>query len=346
MRSGNDLRGVVRALDPEAVVPGLPDWRCVPTPGHTPGHIAFHRVGDGILITGDAVVTFNANSVLDVVLARQRLAGPPRYFTWSWPAAARSVAVLAALEPRVLATGHGTPLSGAGTAGALRALAAELARGRRRPASVQIGDWRTRTGLFQAIDYSSRVRYRPPPAVYRHLQWLGPLLTRLGVSPDYVVTLEVPGRRSGAIRRTNLVQVRHGSTRYLVALAGESEWVRNVRAAHGRVLLGRRERRTVTLVEVPAELRAPIIQAYLLRAGRRPGSKAVADEARGYFGVSADPSLEEIRPIVEHYPVFRVTDRVTEHPTEHPTAEDHRLRAVRPGRGRRHIGDHHGRRNT
>ncbi|RYV52144.1 nitroreductase/quinone reductase family protein [Pengzhenrongella frigida] len=307
LRARNDLTGVVQALDSQGVVPGLPEWSSVPTPGHTPGHVALHRPGDGVLLTGDAVLTVNANSVWDLVRGQQRLAGPPRYFTWSWAGVTESVATLAALEPRVLATGHGTPLSGAGTAEALRSLAAELAGGSSRATWPHV-DWRTKTGLFKAVDYTARVSYRPPPAVYRRVQRWAPIVTRLGVSPDYVVTLEVPGRRSGVIRRTSLVQVAQGSARYLVALAGESEWVRNVRAARGRVVLGRRERRIATLVEVPPEERAPIIRAYLLRAGRRPGSTAVANEARGYFGVSADPRLDEIRPIVERYPVFRVED--------------------------------------
>jgi hypothetical protein len=34
----------------------------------------------------------------------------------------------------------------------------------------------------------------------------------------------------------------------------------------------------------------------------------VANEARYYFGVSADPSLEEIQPVVGHYPVFRIVE--------------------------------------
>ena len=29
-----------------AYLPGLPDWQVVPTPGHTPGHIAFFRSTD------------------------------------------------------------------------------------------------------------------------------------------------------------------------------------------------------------------------------------------------------------------------------------------------------------
>ncbi|MGD0945021.1 MAG: hypothetical protein ABR972_12210 [Acidimicrobiales bacterium] len=31
-----------------------------------------------------------------------------------------------------------------------------------------------------------------------------------------------------------------------------------------------------------------------------------AREARYYFGVGADPSLEEIAKVAEHYPVFRI----------------------------------------
>ncbi len=61
-------------------------------------------------------------------------------------------------------------------------------------------------------------------------------------------------------------------------------------------------------IEVPENERAPVIQAYLLRAGRRAGSKAVTNEARCYFGLSADPSLQEIGRITKHYPVFRIVE--------------------------------------
>jgi hypothetical protein len=55
--------------------------------------------------------------------------------------------------------------------------------------------------------------------------------------------LEVPGWRSGEIRRNALVMASHNGDDYLVALAGESEGVRNVRSADGHVVMGRRERR-------------------------------------------------------------------------------------------------------
>jgi deazaflavin-dependent oxidoreductase (nitroreductase family) len=293
IEAANSITDVVRPLDRQAGVPGLADWMWVHTPGHTPGHVGYLRPKDGILIAGDAALTVDLNSVGGVLLGRQRVAGPPWYTTWDWPAATRSIRALADLEPRVLLPGHGRPLS-AGTAAALGA----LAQGHPRPQ-------RRRQRLVPR--YSSSGRYRPPPRWYTRLQWLGFALTWLGLSPGYVVTLEVPGRRSGVIRRTNLVLLNHDGEQYLVALAGESQWVRNVRAAGGRVVLGRRrQRRAATLVEVPAKDRAPVIRAYLLRAGRRPGSAPVAHEARDYFGVSSDLALAEIGSVADRYPVFRV----------------------------------------
>ncbi|MGY1781958.1 nitroreductase/quinone reductase family protein [Geodermatophilus sp. SYSU D01036] len=150
-------------------------------------------------------------------------------------------------------------------------------------------------------------RYRPPPRLYARLQWLGHVLTALGLSPGYVVTLEVPGRRSGVLRRTNLVLARHEGQGYLVSLTGESEWVRNVRAARGRAVLARhRRRRAVTLVEVPPAERPPVIRSYVLRAARRPGSTAVAREARAFFGVGPDLSAAEIAAVADRFPVFQV----------------------------------------
>ncbi len=123
MLAKSSLKDVARALDPIAGVPGLPGWECVPTPGHTPGHVSFFRPGDRVLITGDAVVTMQLNSIPGLVFQRQGLSGPPWYTSWDWRTAKASVATLARLEPIVLAGGHGMTRSGAGTAGALSAFA-------------------------------------------------------------------------------------------------------------------------------------------------------------------------------------------------------------------------------
>jgi glyoxylase-like metal-dependent hydrolase (beta-lactamase superfamily II) len=293
--AGADLTAVVEAFDPQVGIPGLPDWVPIHSPGHTPGHLSLFRRTDGVLITGDAALTVDLNSLLGVLTGRPGVFGPPRYSTWDMAAAQRSIAALADLEPKVLATGHG-PVKAEGAAQALEA----LARGQDVPA-------RWRQGLFTGVDYSARGRYRPPPALYQRVQKrLGPFLVGLGIGPKQVVVLEVPGRRSGLIRRNALVKASYDGSEYLVALAGESEWARNVRAAHGQVVIGRRQREAVRLEEVPPARRAAILRAYLLRWGRKPNSPAVRREARLFFGVSGDPSADELAAIAEFYPVFRI----------------------------------------
>lgn len=77
------------------------------------------------MITGDAVLTLNFNSLRDLLRFKQRVSGPPWISTWNWPTAKQSVAALARLDPQVLAPGHGTPMANA-TAAKLRALAESL----------------------------------------------------------------------------------------------------------------------------------------------------------------------------------------------------------------------------
>ena len=67
------------------------------------------------------------------------------------------------------------------------------------------------------------------------------LLTRAGIGPKGMHTLEVQGRRSGQPRKTPVNVLDFEGSRYLVAPRGETEWVRNLRASgHGKLLLGRR----------------------------------------------------------------------------------------------------------
>ena len=122
----SSLAGVVRAADPGAALPGLPGWVSVPTPGHTPGHVSFFRPSDRVLISGDAIVTLQVNSIAGIVLQRPGVSGPPWYTTWSHRAAKDSIAALARLGPSVLAGGHGRPLRGTATASMVRAFAERM----------------------------------------------------------------------------------------------------------------------------------------------------------------------------------------------------------------------------
>jgi glyoxylase-like metal-dependent hydrolase (beta-lactamase superfamily II) len=102
----------------------MPSWQLLHTPGHTPGHLSFFRPEDRCLLVGDAFCTTKPESFFDVAISQPpELHGPPAYFTSDWNAARKSVQRLAALDPAVVAPGHGRPLSGAGLPEELHKLA-------------------------------------------------------------------------------------------------------------------------------------------------------------------------------------------------------------------------------
>ena len=121
-----DLGNRARALPRDGSVPGMPGWRWIHTPGHTVGHVALFRDEDRTLIAGDAFVTTKQESALAVLTQREEVNGPPAYYTPDWSAAERSVEELAALDPRIAATGHGVPLRGDAMLRDLRALARDF----------------------------------------------------------------------------------------------------------------------------------------------------------------------------------------------------------------------------
>jgi deazaflavin-dependent oxidoreductase (nitroreductase family) len=118
-----------------------------------------------------------------------------------------------------------------------------------------------------------------------------------GIAPDYLVTLEVRGRRSGRPISFPLVMAVVEGERYLVSMLGaDAAWVRNVEAAGGRAVLRHGRSEQVRLEELAPEERAPVLKAYLRRA---PG-------ARPHIAVHKDAPLEDFREIAPQIPVFRV----------------------------------------
>jgi hypothetical protein len=86
--------------------------------------------------------------------------------------------------------------------------------------------------------------------------------------------------------------------RYLVSMLGtEAAWVRNVKAANGKVTLVHGRREEVRLDEVAAGQRARVLKAYLKRA---PG-------ARPHLSIDKDAPLSEFERVSAQIPVFRVT---------------------------------------
>lgn len=141
-----------------------------------------------------------------------------------------------------------------------------------------------------------------PTRIGRLVNHAGAVYSALGLPPAWWVTLEIRGRRSGRTVSTTLVVGSYGGERYLVSMLGEgSAWVLNARAADGRATIRHGRRRPIVLREVPAEQRAPILQAYLQRA---PG-------ARPHFPVLPTAPLPEFERIAARYPVFRITEAGT-----------------------------------
>ena len=123
----------------------------------------------------------------------------------------------------------------------------------------------------------------------------------LGIAPNYLVTLEVTGRRSGRTISLPLVMTVIDGERYLVSMLGtEAGWVRNVHASEGKAVLRHGRREKVRLEEVAVGQRAPILKAYLQRA---PG-------ARGHVAIDKGAPLAEFERVAAQYPVFRVVAEV------------------------------------
>jgi len=118
-----------------------------------------------------------------------------------------------------------------------------------------------------------------------------------GVASNYLVTLEVTGRKSGRIFSLPLVMAIVDGQRYLVSMLGNNvQWVHNVHATGGKAVLRHGRREEIRLEEVPPGQRAPILKAYLQRA---PG-------ARPHVPVNKDAALSEFEKIAAAIPVFRV----------------------------------------
>ncbi len=109
-------------------VPFMPGWRCIPTPGHTPGHVSLWREADRTLIAGDAFITTRQESAYAVLTQKPEMHGPPQYYTPDWDAARESVRRLAALEPELVVTGHGPAMQGPEMREALKLLAQDFDR--------------------------------------------------------------------------------------------------------------------------------------------------------------------------------------------------------------------------
>ena len=142
----------------------------------------------------------------------------------------------------------------------------------------------------------AEVAYKKPDWFTAHV--MNPLLKgihRLGISVQGSQTLAIRGRKSGEVR-TNPVNpfVLDGKT-YLLSPRGNTQWVRNLRAAGEGELRSGRKVRHFRATEVPDSEKLPLMRLYMDKW---------AWEVKGFMGIEADAPDEEVERVLPDRPAF------------------------------------------
>jgi len=124
-------------------------------------------------------------------------------------------------------------------------------------------------------------------------------LTRMGISVYGSRVLYVRGRKSGEWRSTPVNPLSLGGKRYLVSPRGQTQWVRNMRAAGGGELrVGRRVER-FTATELPDDVKPPVLREYLRRWKFEVGMF--------FENLTPDSPDSRLLEIAPGFPVFQIT---------------------------------------
>ena len=144
----------------------------------------------------------------------------------------------------------------------------------------------------------TKTRYIQPKNATQLFNTIVAGLTKLGISVLGSRVLAVRGRKSGQWRTTPVNLLTVDGVRYLVAPRGETQWVRNLRAAGvGELRIGRRAE-TFVPTEVADQDKPAILRAYLKRWKFEVGVF--------FDGVSHTSTDKELLNIAPGYPVFRL----------------------------------------
>jgi len=138
--------------------------------------------------------------------------------------------------------------------------------------------------------------YDPPNAAERLANTLIRRLAETGISIAGTRALAVRGRRTGKIRSVVINLLTVDGADYVLAPRGNTEWVRNIRAA-GEVQLGPRwHRRTARVTEVSDDDKPALLHRYLQKWYW---------QVKGHMaGLTPDSGDAELRTAAPTIPVF------------------------------------------
>ncbi|HUB54048.1 MAG TPA: nitroreductase/quinone reductase family protein [Mycobacterium sp.] len=144
------------------------------------------------------------------------------------------------------------------------------------------------------------VRYDEPNRTARAANALIGWLAELGISIAGTRALRVRGRKTGKSRGVVVNVLRVDGVDYVVSPRGNTQWVRNVRAA-GVVDVGPRwRRRRLRTTEVADPAKADLLKRYLARWYW---------EAKNHIaGLTPDSGDDEIRAAAPSIPVFALAN--------------------------------------
>jgi deazaflavin-dependent oxidoreductase (nitroreductase family) len=147
----------------------------------------------------------------------------------------------------------------------------------------------------------SEIRYVKPAKSTDFFNETVARLTRFGISVYGSRVLYVRGRKSGELRSNPVNPLTVDGTRYLVAPRGNTQWVRNLRAAgEGELRIGRRVE-PFSATEIGDDAKPAILRAYLRRWKWEVGVF--------FDGVDAKAPEERLRAMAPGYPIFRIESR-------------------------------------
>ena len=143
-------------------------------------------------------------------------------------------------------------------------------------------------------------RYVEPGWFTKHVfNRLVQMLTSMGISVWGSRTLWLRGRSSGEWRSNPVNLLSFNGDDYLVAPRGETQWVRNLRAAgNGELRVGRKVQ-SFGATELDNAEKTDVLRVYLKRWKLEVGIF--------FDGVSASSPIAELDRIAPNHPVFRLT---------------------------------------
>jgi len=136
-----------------------------------------------------------------------------------------------------------------------------------------------------------------PSAAERIFNRLFGIVLTFGIGLRHNYVLEVRGRKTGRTFSAPVDLLEFDGRRYLVAPRGETNWVRNARAAGRAALRKGRVREEFALRQVAVSERPELLKAYLDR---------FAATVQRYFPVTRGSPAAAFIPVAGRYPVFEL----------------------------------------